>query len=66
MPMDTLVPAYPIQSIERQQRQSARGRVCVSDGCETRLSVYNHADHCSLHAPMVTPRTRGRKIPASG
>ena len=60
----TLVPATPIRSIERQQRRSAQGRVCLEDGCETRLSMYNHSEHCSLHAPMVTPRTRGRKIPA--
>lgn len=64
MSMDSFVPAYPIQSIERQQRRSKKGRVCDADGCETRLSQYNHGQHCSLHAPMVTPRTRGRKIPA--
>ena len=58
------VAAYPIQSIERQQRRSRKGRVCVTDGCATTLSMYNHSDHCSLHAPMVKPRTRGRKIPA--
>lgn len=58
------VPALPIQSIERQQRRSQPGRVCVHHGCETRLSMYNHSAHCSLHAPMATPRTRGRKIPA--
>jgi hypothetical protein len=60
----TMVPAFPIKSIERQQRRSKAGRVCVQDGCATRLSVYNHSEHCSLHAPMLTPRTRGRKIPA--
>ena len=64
MSTDSFVPAYPIQSIERQQRRSKKGRVCDADGCETRLSQYNHGSHCSLHAPMITPRTRGRKIPA--
>jgi hypothetical protein len=59
---DALVPAFPLRSIERQQRRSTQGRVCVTDGCDTRLSMYNHSDHCSLHSPMVTPRTRGRKI----
>ena len=37
-------------------------RVCAEDGCETRLSVYNEADHCSLHHPTVLLRTRGRHI----
>jgi hypothetical protein len=37
-------------------------RVCAEEGCETRLSVYNDADHCSLHHPNVLLRTRGRHI----
>ncbi|HMJ74675.1 MAG TPA: hypothetical protein VK507_01825 [Iamia sp.] len=37
-------------------------RVCAEDGCETRLSVYNEAEHCSLHHPTVLLRTRGRHI----
>ena len=40
----------------------ARARVCAEEGCETRLSVYNDADHCSLHHPTVLLRTRGRHI----
>lgn len=36
-------------------------RVCLTIGCGTRLSRYNDGKHCSLHAPMVVPRTRGRK-----
>jgi hypothetical protein len=37
-------------------------RVCAEEGCDTRLSVYNDADHCSLHHPTVLLRTRGRHI----
>lgn len=37
-------------------------RVCAEEGCETRLSVYNDADHCSIHHPNVLLRTRGRHI----
>jgi len=37
-------------------------RVCAEDGCTTRLSVYNDAEHCSLHHPNVLLRTRGRHI----
>ena len=50
---------------ERTVRRAVAGRVCDLDGCTTRLSVYNPGSKCSLHAPMVVPRTRGRKIPAS-
>ncbi|HSH58085.1 MAG TPA: hypothetical protein VK988_00265 [Acidimicrobiales bacterium] len=38
------------------------GRVCQEEGCQTRLSIYNDGSFCSVHAPMVTPRTRGKKI----
>ena len=38
------------------------GRICSEDGCQTRLSIYNDGSFCSVHAPMSTPRTRGRKI----
>jgi hypothetical protein len=36
--------------------------VCGDEGCETKLSVYNDGSFCSLHAPMVVPRTRGKKL----
>ena len=42
--------------------RGAGSRVCAEDGCETRLSVYNDAEHCSLHHPTVLLRTRGRHI----
>jgi hypothetical protein len=38
------------------------GRVCREAECQTRLSIYNDGPYCSVHAPMVTPRTRGKKI----
>lgn len=37
-------------------------RTCAEPGCETRLSVYNDAEHCSLHHPVELLRTRGRHI----
>jgi hypothetical protein len=51
-----------ITSTERSSRRYKGGRVCKDDGCETRLSIYNDGKFCSLHAPMVVPRTRGRKL----
>jgi len=26
-----------------------RGRFCLEEGCDTRLSIYNQSDYCSLH-----------------
>ena len=26
------------------------GRICTGEGCETRLSVYNHGERCSVCA----------------
>ncbi|NIR39031.1 MAG: hypothetical protein GWN79_17245 [Actinobacteria bacterium] len=49
-------------SLERRTPRSAGGRVCGETGCETRLSVYNDQDFCSLHAPMVVPRMRGKVL----
>jgi hypothetical protein len=46
---------------ERTSRDKAT-RVCQEKGCKTKLSIYNDGQHCSLHAPMITPRTRGKKI----
>lgn len=57
-----IVAGTRITSTEGSARRSRSGRVCKEDGCGTRLSVYNDGKFCSLHAPMVVPRTRGRKL----
>jgi hypothetical protein len=44
------------------RRAGGGPRTCAEPGCETRLSVYNDADHCSLHHPTELLRTRGRHI----
>ena len=46
----------------RNRRTGGGPRICAEQGCETRLSVYNDADHCSLHHTDVVLRTRGRHI----
>jgi hypothetical protein len=61
---DGPIAGHRLTSVERSVRRSAPGRVCQEPECATRLSVYNDGKHCSLHAPRITPRTRGRKIPA--
>jgi hypothetical protein len=63
--MDDEVRGERITSVERRTRLVAAGRVCEREGCSTRLSIYNDSSHCSLHAPMTVPRTRGKKIPAA-
>jgi hypothetical protein len=63
--MDEQVRAERITSVEGRTRRTAAGRVCRRAGCDTRLSIYNDGEHCSVHAPMVVPRTRGRKDPAA-
>lgn len=42
--------------------QARPGRVCREEECQTKLSIYNDGSYCSVHMPMVTPRTRGKKI----
>ncbi len=53
------------QGLPRASRKYPQGRVCVQDGCETKLSTYNRRDKCWAHAEMKVPRLRGRK-PAAG
>ena len=47
---------------DRPSKRYAKDRVCCEDGCNTCLSLYNPGKYCSLHEPMVVPRTRGKKI----
>jgi hypothetical protein len=56
------VAGSPIAGNTRPSRAFRRGRTCAEGTCETRLSMYNEGKYCYLHEPMVTPRTRGKKI----
>jgi len=47
---------------DRPPRRFAPGRVCGNSDCGTQLSIYNDGYFCTLHAPAVVPRMRGRKI----
>jgi hypothetical protein len=51
---------------DRAPRRFAQGRVCRDDFCGTQLSIYNDGYFCTLHAPLVAPRVRGRKIRSKG
>jgi len=49
-------------SIDRHKalRRSQSGRVCVSDGCSTVLSIYNESATCSVHE-RLQPRLVARR-----
>ena len=49
----------------RAPKRSDEQRVCIEDGCTTKLSSYNKRDHCYAHAPTRYPRLRGRVAPDS-
>ena len=59
---DRAVIGFPITGNDRPSKAFAKNRICREAGCDTRLSIYNNGKFCSLHQPMVVPRTRGRKI----
>lgn len=59
---DRAVIGFPITGNDRPSKAFAKNRICREPGCDTRLSIYNNGKFCSLHQPMVVPRTRGRKI----
>ncbi len=56
------VHAEPFISADGKTSRNAEGRVCQDPDCETRLSVYNEQEFCSLHAVMVVPRMRGKVL----
>jgi hypothetical protein len=56
------VGAKPLSGTDRPSRRFAADRICREPGCETHLSIYNNGKYCSSHAPMMVPRTRGKKI----
>jgi hypothetical protein len=61
---DRAIMGMRFTSVERGVRRSKKGRVCREVDCGTALSIYNDGHWCSLHAPMIVPRTRGKKLPA--
>ena len=37
------------------------GRVCLTEGCGTRLSIYNDSERCWFHTPLRYPLVRGKR-----
>lgn len=52
-----------IKGIARASHRYSEGRVCKTEECETKLSMYNNRDYCHVHAPIKFPRVRGRIVP---
>lgn len=44
----------------RRPKTFEAGRVCLDDGCTTKLNRYNKREFCYSHAPVKFPRVRGR------
>ena len=55
------VRASMVTTLPRPNRVYSTDRVCLDEGCDTRLSRYNKRDYCFAHAPVVYPVMRGRK-----
>jgi hypothetical protein len=49
------------RELPRPNRTYSQGRVCAQEGCDTRLSVYNKAQHCWAHKPVSYPVVRGAR-----
>jgi len=49
----------------RPARVFPRNRLCAERDCETRLSIYNETQYCSLHG-SESPRLRGAARPKKG
>lgn len=43
-------------------KTAAAGRSCAFPGCSTKLSAYNHEDHCWQHLEVNFPNFRGKRL----
>lgn len=63
--MSEILRGNHVKGKPRAPRAIDEMRVCVEEGCSTRLSRYNKRDHCYAHSPTKFPRLRGRVVPES-
>jgi hypothetical protein len=47
-------------SHDRPPPTFSSGRLCAQPECDTRLSIYNESEFCSLHKLDITQHMRGR------
>jgi hypothetical protein len=50
-----------IRELPRRNRTYPAGRVCATEGCNTRLSIYSKWKHCWVHEPVHAYVPRGRR-----
>lgn len=50
-----------VRSLPRANRSYTEGRVCASEGCGTRLSIYNKWQFCWQHEPIHSYSPRGKR-----
>jgi hypothetical protein len=58
--MSETVRGAAIKGVTRPSKRFQPGRVCARKGCDTKLSQYNKAEFCHVHAPIRFPRVRGK------
>lgn len=51
----------PVRALPRRNRTWGTDRVCVEEGCPTRISRYNRSKYCWAHDPIRYYIPRGRK-----
>jgi len=62
MKRGTVVTGKTLNGPNQPAKTFSPGRVCVEQGCGTRLSVYNDGVYCSIHLrPDTDMRVRGRR-----
>jgi hypothetical protein len=55
MPRDPgVILATKLGAVRRPSRTYPAGRICATDGCDTRLSIYNPDGLCSIHGPALS------------
>lgn len=62
---ENVLKGHRLSGSSRAPKAYSGERVCMKDGCETKLSRYNRREYCYAHAPTKFPRLRGRVIPES-
>jgi hypothetical protein len=51
----------PVRALPRANRTWSSGRVCDTEGCATKLSIYNKSPYCWVHEPIKYQLVRGRR-----
>jgi len=50
-----------VRELPRANRTYTSGRVCATEGCTTKLSIYNKWSYCWQHEPVHTYISRGKR-----